>query len=169
MWVTAYKNLKPTDYIEDEQGDVRDTEGNLIPYTFSPFSYDDLKDYQHGLLSEINYLFDGYDEHYMGSCKSYNDWREILARESGYADAGFDSRPHLTTAWQSTTGPHWLLLNFTDGDGTICNCRCKKILAELVEFEEKAKTLGKGFMEIYTKLREMFEFAIDGGVVHFKQ
>lgn len=120
--------------------------------------------------SNVFYLFDDYKEHYLGSSTAYNDWRDILAKESGYEKSEFTKRtPYLATAFRLEQGPHSLLLNFTDADGTICNCRCRAIYDELVLFEDKAKELGDFFMQRYLKKCEIFGFARENGVVHFKQ
>jgi hypothetical protein len=111
-----------------------------------------------------------------GNYRSYNCWREHLARVAGYPltkYAGYDgygaSRMlHAAGAWAAEGGPFWELINFSDCEGTIGPVVSAKLARDFVEYDERARALmDDRDYELYSAWRAAFEMAADGGFVSF--
>lgn len=113
---------------------------------------------------------DGPDFSYSG----YGVWRNDLAKLAGYKEREFESYPgagprmlFAADCWLGATGPFAELINFSDCEGTIGTSFCKKILADFIEYEERAQAIGGWFYKQYALFRTVFEHASDDGCVKF--
>lgn len=101
-----------------------------------------------------------------GSYSSYNAWRNELARVAGYEPAA--NGRYDETVWQSTGGPFWEMINFTDCNGVLGTAVCKKLHSDFVAFRDIAiRGFSDGDMLTYEQFETSFKLAADGGCVMF--
>lgn len=174
--ITAYSRLVRVDVVFDEDGEpmqngthehlhsyVRVYANPCFPGRESPFS------------DRAIYLFTDCKSALSLSYGGYNRWREALAKLAGYTLTGFNGpfgareQSHAAACWQGATGPFSELINFADNEGTIGSDAAQKLLADFIEWDERAKTVDHPrFHEIYTQMREGLELAADGGALDFR-
>lgn len=110
-----------------------------------------------------------------GGYSGYNAWRNQLAKLAGYAatlhsdKAGTEPTPrHDITAWRSTGGPFFELINFSDCEGVIGPTVSAKLSADFEAFHAQAEALGDAdFLEVYAEFRHAFALAANAGAVEF--
>lgn len=126
-----------------------------------------------GLVENAGYVGEycnGPDFAYSG----YGVWRNKLAKLAGYSEREFETYPgagkrmlFAADCWLGATGPFAELINFSDCEGTIGPTFSKKLLADFIEYEERAKAEGGFFYEQYALFRNVFEHASNNGCVKF--
>ena len=163
--VTAYKNVKRlTEFTADEYGEPKDVEAVHV-------FIDDFKE-RAGNIDDGYYTYDGSCGFRAGSYSGYNNWRDELARLAGYpvakyAELGLERENHAAGAWAAEGGPFWELINFSDCEGVLGTEVCKKLLADFIEYDEKAKSFDPYFYERYKEWTEGMKYAADNGFFNF--
>lgn len=109
------------------------------------------------------YTFEDKVDVYAGSYGGYNQWRDQLARHSGYPSA---SAVHQAPPDE---GPFVELINFSDCEGYIGASVASKLAKDFAEhqFRILAESENAYFIEKYLEWRKAFEMAADGGAVEF--
>lgn len=107
-----------------------------------------------------------------GSYSGYNNWREQLSELAGYplGEYGFGGQlmvSHSGGAWKSTGGAFWELIDFSDCEGVIGTEVCQKLLKDFKEYDDRAKSVGEYFYELYKEWTEAITIAADGGFIDF--
>lgn len=82
--IRSYKNIKKTDFFIDEGGDIVNQQNELQEDAFSCHILADFKNYAEALESDAIYGYESYESYWIGTCTSYNDWRNQLAKMVGY-------------------------------------------------------------------------------------
>lgn len=172
--VTAYTKLIAAQGNEafDETGELKYDEENW----FQVYDNDDFPGRLEGLQNRHAYKSDE-DTHGFraGSYGGYNTWRNQLAELAGYPAIPVDryktgnvQSRHDEGAWQSTSGPFWELINFSDCEGTIGPVVSAKLAKDFADFQEKADAhTDEYFKTKYADWRKAFDMAADGGCVDF--
>lgn len=100
----------------------------------------------------------------------YANFRDSLARISGFKPISGKARPYLAgayKAWDEGSKSGVLaLLNFTDSHGEIGNDTCRQILQGLKTLPNTSE-LAEHNQERLAKLIETFSFAVNSGFVKF--
>lgn len=126
-----------------------------------------------GLDDGAWYTFTETIEFRAGSYSGYNDWRERLAQLAGYPStetesASFGPRSlHSAACWDGATGPFSELIDFSDCEGSLGPEVSRKLLADFIQFDPKARAIGGRFYDLYAEWKKAFELAADGGMVCF--
>jgi hypothetical protein len=126
-----------------------------------------------GLEHNAWYTFERQVTFRAGAYSAYNEWREQLAKMAGYPaeetySRSFGNRTlHSAACWNGKTGPFSLLIDFSDCEGAMSQDVCRQLLADFVEFDDKAREIGGWFYEKYSNWKEALEVASDGGMVCF--
>jgi len=109
-----------------------------------------------------------------GSYSGYNAWREQLAELAGYPKRMHFSghKPpealHAAGAWETTSGPFWELINFSDCEGVIGPKTSVKLAKDFADHQAKADAHpDEWFRDLYAMWRRAFELASDAGAVDF--
>lgn len=175
--ITAYSNLKPLSCPQDEDGEPLGPDGDPLPYNSytQPYvnpdfpgrctEFEDRKTYEVGVTHGFR----------AGSYTGYSLWRDELARLAGYPVAereqyGEKVPSHSRGAWNSTAGPFFELINFSDCEGTIGTAVSQKLARDFAEFRDRALNFDSRasyFWERYQEWQRAFELASDGGCVCF--
>lgn len=163
--VSAYKNVKRLESFEaDEYGEPKDVETVQVSIA--------------GFKERAGNIVDGYytyEDEYgfrVGSYSGYNNWRNELARLAGYkitkyTEMGQERECYAAGAWQSGSGAFWELINFSDCEGVLGTEVCKKLLADFIEYDERAKTFDSDFYERYKEWTEGMKYAAENGLFDF--
>lgn len=171
LHISYYTSLKKA----ENQGFNRDCEP-MAENGFVLFQNPEFRNWEKGV--DINAVYVGEREGAFpcGSYRSYNHWRNGLAKLAGYAAYPGETdqnRMHVMTAWEvATSGPFWELINFSDCEGTIGPVVSSKLARDFAEFDEQAKVFDYNnrnpwFYELYVQFRKAFEAAADNGAVEF--
>lgn len=171
--ITAYKNLTKVDAVYHEDGEPID------PQTRKPFDFDYCQpvpnehyDRADGVTSGV-YKYEDLMGFRAGSYGGYNQWRENLAKLSGWKEGtynqfGKDWPSHAASAWEADSGPFWELINFSDCEGTIGPQTSAKLAKDFEEHQAKADAHeSKCFRSLYADWRKAFEMASQNGIVSF--
>jgi hypothetical protein len=182
--ITAYKGLTKLDVVFGADGEPID------PTTRESLDYDsydlrcyinpDYADRATGLEHKAVYKSEASMGFRAGSYGGYNAWREELARLAGYPAVPVDrygtgNVQHRADygAWNTTEGPFWELINFSDCEGVIGPVVAAKIAKDFAEWDERAKThgdsveRGEWFYPLYQTWQKAFEMAAQNGAVDF--
>ena len=163
--VTAYKNAKRlNEFTADEWGEPKDID-SVQAYIA------DFKE-RAGNITDGYYTYDDSYGFRAGSYSGYNNWRDELARLAGYQNTkydehGYERESHAAGAWKLDGGPFWELINFSDCEGILGTEVCKKLLADFIEYDEKAKSFDSYFYERYKEWTEGMKYAADNGFFDF--
>lgn len=176
--ISAYSKVKKIDCVFDADGEPIDSESKEpIDYDFMAYANSDFPDHHEGLEHKAVYSCDYAHSFRAGSYSGYNAWRECLAKMAGYVAVsveryGSTSLRHDYGAFNSTEGPFWHLINFSDCEGVIGSVISKKILADFIEHEKAAESVTDGpegwFLNLYREWKKAFEMAADDGAVVFR-
>jgi hypothetical protein len=100
----------------------------------------------------------------------YMHWREAVARAAGYPavdNAELRHAPHLTGAWESTDGPLWELLCFSDCEGTIGPVVSAKLAADFETHAHLRDALDERHHGWWDFFARAFKATADGGAMRF--
>lgn len=158
--ISAYRRIEASsDYARDEDGNFEDWDNFLIVRGgHFPAHIAGLEDGGVYTYGSDSYNFRA------GSYSGYNDFRNELAHLAGFEAA--DGR-YAETAWASTEGPFWELINFSDCEGQIGPVVSAKLLKDFQAFDEKAKHKDEHFYDLYKDFTRAFTLASDHGLVDF--
>ncbi len=168
--ITAYSRLIKANIVLNEDGEPRLEDWQTHT---KAWIHPDWPERGDRLQHEAWYTYEDEFGFRAGSYSSYNDWRETLARLAGYPateteSASFGSRLlHSAACWNGATGPFSELIDFSDCEGTLGPEVSKKLLADFIEFDEKARHVAGRFYERYQEWKQAFALAADGGMVCF--
>lgn len=106
-----------------------------------------------------------------GSYGYYNVWRNELARIAGYEAT---NEKYDQTVWDSTEGPFFELINFSDCEGILGSEVSEKLFNDFINYSQYV-TLDKftneeqfkWFKENYDDFTKAFALAKNGGLVHY--
>jgi len=145
--IIAYSKLEPT-------------ESGKVPGVTTVLSKDDITTRADGLESG-RYTFDKSVSFRAGSYSGYNQWRDWLAKLSGWKSA--------EACWGVThsKGPFYELINFSDCSGVIGPATSKKLAKDFADYENKVPRADAHFHDLYLKWKEAFELAADDGAIVF--
>jgi len=174
--ISAYRNAT------NINAEVFDADGYPIdPASKEPLDYDvriyanpDFPGREDGLVHRAFYTVDGSDSvDGRWGYGRYNRLRDELAKLAGYpvgqyAQYGRDYDSHCVACWNGAQGPFAELINFSDCEGVIGPVTSKKLAVDFAEFQSKADTHeSEEFRDFYATMRQAFEVAAQGGLVHF--
>jgi len=156
--ISGYSNIKKLECEVDEDGKPIGVDWNdyCRMYINSDWS-ERADDIENG-----NYSFESEHGFRAGSYSGYNAWRSQLAILAGFEDAG--------EAWEHEVEdyPFHDLINFSDCEGVIGSVTCKKLLADFIAFDAKAKeTDDLYFYERYKEWTRAMELGANNGAVQF--
>lgn len=176
--ISAYSKIKKVDCVFDEDGEPIDTiSRERIYYQFRAYVNPDFDGRADDVTNGSVYTYEGDDYHFCaGSYSGYGQWREELARLAGYESKPVDrwgtgniQNLHSYGAFESTSGPFWETICFSDCEGIIGAEVSAKLAKDFSDFDEKAKThlAESRFYDKYQQWRKAFELASDSGCVVF--
>lgn len=103
----------------------------------------------------------------------YGGWRERLAILAGYplslaTEGSRGERCHAAACWNGAVGPFSDLIYFADNQGILGTRVSKKLYADFVAFEDKARAdEDEDFLGSYLDWKKAFGMAAYGGMVNF--
>ena len=171
--ITAYSKIKKLDVTFNKDGEA------INPATQEPLDYDDyirafINPHFPSRAADIDdsvaYSFEKSRSFRAGSYSGYNDWREHLAKMVGYPSVDAETDPrhaHSNGACESTEGPFWELIFFSDCEGVIGTAISTKLAKDFADHDKNAAEIGGLFYELYGNWKKAFELAADGGMVYF--
>jgi hypothetical protein len=126
-----------------------------------------------GITEGVVFEYEEYHSFRAGSYSGYNEWRDLLAKFAGWKSD--------QDCWNSTEGPFFELIHFSDCDGYIGPEVAAKLFKDFDDYEERAIEFSKtiydkygGYGEYweywlgkYYDWKKAFKIASDGGVVIF--
>lgn len=126
---------------------------------------------RHDGMKVGKYFYNSRFDFRAGSYSSYNNWRENLAKISGWPPKFSEYRGclrHDESVFQATEGPFFELIMFSDCEGFIGPKTSAKLLGDFERYQEKVDEVGDMyFSDLYSKWRTAFEFASQNGAVRF--
>jgi hypothetical protein len=90
----------------------------------------------------------------------YLFWREQLASLAGYTQA-------QALKFELKDAPFLELTSFGETQGLFGPMVSKKLYQDFVDFDDRASRVGGDFYALYAKMKTVFGFAQDGGLVRF--
>lgn len=175
--ITAYRKLEKLECNLNGDGEPIDpSTGEPLYEYFKCFANDYFPGREQGLESGACYKYEMAANVFSRAYSSYNHWREELAKLAGYPLTNFEQlgivqTSHAAAAWLGKvkdSEPFCELVNFTDCDGVIGPVVARKLLADFISFDEKAKAVDShNFYKHYTDIRRGLEMAADGGALQF--
>lgn len=179
--ISAYKRVTKLDCVFDADGEPIDPntrEG--LDYDCQPYINHDFPGRADDVENRAVYLAEESMGFSAGGYGGYNAWRDELAKMAGYPAIAVDryntgnvQMRHDYGAFESTSGPFWETINFSDCEGVIGASVSAKLAKDFAEWDERAKQYGESmqqpnwFYEKYQEWRAAFEMAADGGMVQF--
>lgn len=108
----------------------------------------------------------------VGNYRSYNLWRNLLAKLAGYTyhPGGNGREEYCGDCWNGVEGPFSELISFSDCEGVIGPIVSAKLAKDFADFDDRAKAFVsnyRGFYQLYSEWHRAFEMAADGGYVNF--
>lgn len=128
----------------------------LVSHSIIKWTEDNFPGRSEGLEGGAVYAFEESFGFRAGSYGGYNDWRDWLARMSGWESA-------------KTTGPFYELIHFADNEGVIGPKVAAKLAKDFAEHADKAKQMAQDDFDLqrYQNWQRAFEMAADNGAVDF--
>ncbi|MGJ5813626.1 hypothetical protein [Paludibaculum fermentans] len=115
-----------------------------------------------GLEQDAIYEYTNQWDFVAGTAKTYNAWRDALARLAGY-----ESAQAVVKSPPPPGSPFVEMIDFFDHGGVLGPVVCGKLARDFAAFQAKARAVGGGFYALYYVWHGAFEATAGNGALRF--